>query len=242
MRNPKIVVVAAGLSEPSSTALLGERLAEAARSALERAGVEASIETVNLRSLAHGIADYMTMGFPSGPIGAALDAVRSADAVIAVTPTFKAGYTGLFKSFWDLTDDADLTGKPVILAATGGTARHSLMIDAAMRPLFAYLHADVVPTGVFAATEDFGADTSLQSRIDRAGGELAERVAWRLGPETATHGIGAEGPEAREGTSRSDASATPSAAQGAEAHRPILAGGSGLPPLTVTPFEELLKG
>ncbi|WP_082470530.1 CE1759 family FMN reductase [Curtobacterium sp. S6] len=239
MRNPKIVVVAAGLSEPSSTALLGERLAEAARSALERAGVEASIETVNLRSLAHGIADYMTMGFPSGPIGAALDAVRSADAVIAVTPTFKAGYTGLFKSFWDLTDDADLTGKPVILAATGGTARHSLMIDAAMRPLFAYLHADVVPTGVFAATDDFGADTSLQSRIDRAGEELAERLVWRFGTGEAIRGVTTVR-EAAEESVPSGSEAAASSGRGAEARQPVLPGGSGLPPLTVTPFEELL--
>lgn len=242
MRNPKIVVVAAGLSEPSSTALLGERLAEATRAAVGRSGVDASVETINLRSLAHGIADFMTMGFPSGAIGAALDAVRAADAVIAVTPTFKAGYTGLFKSFWDLTDDADLAGKPVLLAATGGTARHSLMIDSAMRPLFAYLHADVVPTGVFAATDDFGADTSLQHRIDRAGGELAERLAWQFGAETATRGNGTEIADAGEDTEHSDSGTTPSADQGVETHRPILAGGRGLPPLTVTPFEELLKG
>ncbi|MDN5639421.1 MAG: NAD(P)H-dependent oxidoreductase [Actinomycetia bacterium] len=177
----RLVVVSAGMGEPSSTSLLGERLAEASRAALERSGLAVHLEQIALRGLAHGIADHLTMGFPSGKLARALDAVRAADAVIAVTPTFKAGYTGLFKSFWDLTEDGDIAGTPVLLAATGGTARHSLMIDTALRPLFSYLRADLVPTGVFAATEDFGADAALQQRIDRAGAELAQRVAWRAG-------------------------------------------------------------
>ncbi|MFK0728928.1 NAD(P)H-dependent oxidoreductase [Rothia sp. BD8] len=178
----RLVVVSAGMGEPSSTSLLGERLAEASRAALEASGLAVRIEQIGLRGLAHGIADHLTMGFlPSGKLAQALDAVRAADAVIAVTPTFKAGYTGLFKSFWDLTEDGDIAGTPVLLAATGGSARHSLMIDTALRPLFSYLRADLVPTGVFAATEDFGADAALQQRIDRAGAELAQRVAWRAG-------------------------------------------------------------
>lgn len=217
MNEVRIVVVTAGLSEPSSTALLGERLAASTLSGLEGTGLAPIVETISLRGLAHGIADYMTMGFPSGDVGRALDSVRSADAVIAVTPTFKASYTGLFKSFWDLTADDDLASIPTIVAATGGTARHSLVIESALRPLFAYLHADVVPTGVFAATDDFGADSSLQHRIDRAGNELADRLAWRS--DTAR-------PEPTE----------------EEAQAPSLTDGSGLPPLTVTPFEELLKG
>ncbi|RUQ21684.1 CE1759 family FMN reductase [Kocuria sp. HSID16901] len=248
MRNPTIVIVSAGLSEPSSTALLGERLGEATRTALDRAGVSASVETIGLRGLAHGIADTMTMGFPSGAVGDALDAVRTADAVIAVTPTFKAGYTGLFKSFWDLTSDDDLLGKPVLLAATGGTARHSLMIETALRPLFAYLHADVVPTGVFAATDDFGTDTTLQTRIDRAGGELAERLTWRLGATGRQHpaepAVGLDSSDVAEDSApATDAgSGEKRAPVGTTPQRPHLAGGGGLPALKVTPFEDLLKG
>ena len=173
----RLVVVSAGMGEPSSTSLLGERLAEASRAALERSGLAVHLEQIGLRGLAHGIADHLTMGFPSGKLAQALDAVRAADAVIAV---------GLFKSFWDLTEDGDIAGTPVLLAATGGSARHSLMIDTALRPLFSYLRADLVPTGVFAATEDFGADAALQQRIDRAGAELAQRVAWRAGTALGT--------------------------------------------------------
>ncbi len=112
--------------------------------------------------------------------------MAEADAVIAVTPVFSASYSGLFKSFFDVLEDGTLAGKPVLIAATAGTARHSLVLDFAMRPLFAYLRADVVPTGVFAASSDFGSGAgvgvgggSLSTRIDRAAGELADQVLRR---------------------------------------------------------------
>ena len=93
--------------------------------------------------------------------------------MIAVTPVFSASYSGLFKTFFDVLEDGTLEGKPVLLAATAGTARHSLVLEFAMRPLFAYLRADVVPTAVFAASEDFGVDRSAAAgcptRVDRAG-------------------------------------------------------------------------
>ena len=74
-----------------------------------------------------------------------------------------------------MLDPEALAGKPVLIAATGGSARHSLVLDYALRPLFAYLRASLVPTAVFAATADFGADESgrsLTDRVDRAGREL----------------------------------------------------------------------
>ena len=77
--------------------------------------------------------------------------------------------------FFDALDPDGLTGTPVLVAATAGTARHSLVLDHAMRPLFAYLRAVVVPTGVFAATEDFGSH-GLSDRITRAASELAAAV------------------------------------------------------------------
>lgn len=81
-----------------------------------------------------------------------------------------------------MLDRDALTGTPVLLAATGGTARHSLALEHAMRPLFAYLRAATVPTAVFAAPEDWGATevgTTLESRVERAAGELAAAVAAR---------------------------------------------------------------
>src|SRR4029077_13598028 len=86
----------------------------------------------------------------------ALDAVENVDAVIAVSPIFSASYSRLFKTFFDVVEPGALVGKPVLIAATAGTARHSLALDHALRPLFAYLRAVVVPTAVFASSEDWG--------------------------------------------------------------------------------------
>ncbi|MFD3313993.1 FMN reductase [Streptomyces sp. NPDC058694] len=163
----KLVVVSAGLSVPSSTRLLGDRLANAT---VER--TSADVQVVELRDLAVEIAHNFTTGFPGPALGAALDAVASADGLIVVTPVFSASYSGLFKSFFDVLDPDALTGKPVLVAATGGSARHSLVLEHALRPLFAYLRAVVVPTGVYAASEDWGAE-GLVERIGRAAGELA---------------------------------------------------------------------
>ena len=98
--------------------------------------------------------------------------------MIAVTPVFTASYSGLFKSFFDILETDTLKGLPVLIGATAGTARHSLVLDHALRPLFAYLKAIVLPTAVFAASEDWG-DTrggALEGRIVRAGAELADQL------------------------------------------------------------------
>ncbi|GAA2918519.1 FMN reductase [Streptomyces mexicanus] len=170
MSERKIVVVSAGLSVPSSTRLLGDRLAQAVAA---RTGAE--VRVIEVRDLAVAIAHHLTSGFPGPDLSSALDAVTDADGLIVVTPVFSASYSGLFKSFFDVLGAWDrdaLAGKPVLIAATGGSARHSLVLDHALRPLFAYLRAVVAPTGVYAASEDWGAE-GLPERIDRAAGELA---------------------------------------------------------------------
>ncbi|QDQ98744.1 FMN reductase [Tomitella fengzijianii] len=173
----RLIAVSAGLSEPSSTRLLADRLARESAEALnggETGGAE--VRTVELRGHAHAIADAMLSGFPSGALREVVDDVAAADGLILVTPTFTASYSGLFKSFIDVLDPDALQGKPVLLGATGGTERHSLMIDHAMRPLMAYLRAMPAPTGVYAASTDWGA-AGLDQRIGRAAGEFAAMVA-----------------------------------------------------------------
>ncbi|MFJ2951880.1 FMN reductase [Streptomyces sp. NPDC087226] len=176
----KLVVVSAGLSVPSSTRLLGDRLAAvAAPAATAPEPGPADVRVIELRDLAVEIAHTFTNGFPAGALAAAFDAVAGADGLIVVTPVFSASYSGLFKSFFDALSVGDpdaLAGKPVLIAATGGTVRHSLVLDHALRPLFSYLRAVVVPTGVYAASEDWGAE-GLDGRIDRAAGELATLMA-----------------------------------------------------------------
>jgi FMN reductase len=182
MKNRTLVVVTAGLSQPSSTRLLADRLSAAAVAAAADLGVRLDTRVIELRDLAHDVTNHMLTGFPPAALRDALDAVAGADALIAVTPIFNASYSGLFKSFFDVVDKDALTDRPVLLAATGGTARHSLALEHAVRPMFAYLRAVPVPTAVFAAAEDWGgtdADGHLRGRIDRAAAELAREIDRR---------------------------------------------------------------
>ena len=175
----RIAVVTAGLSSPSSTRLLADQLTTATTEALRASGQRVEVDVVDLRALAHGLADRLVTGFATGELEEAVEAVSRADGVIAVTPVFSASYSGLFKTFFDVLEPGALAGTPVLLGATAGTSRHSLVLEHAMRPLFAYLKAIVAPTAVFAATEDFGGDRAagLDGRITAAGGELAALVA-----------------------------------------------------------------
>lgn len=188
MTTRRLAVVSAGLRQPSSTRLLADRLAAATADALGDRDIEADVEVVELREHAHALTDHLLTGFASSALREVEERVTTADGVIAVSPIFSGSYNGLFKTFFDVLDDDALTGKPVLIAATAGTARHSLALEHALRPVFTYLRAVVVPTAVFAASEDWGAggdaDGSLARRIDRAAEELAALVATtdRSGP------------------------------------------------------------
>ncbi|WP_037366151.1 FMN reductase [Nakamurella lactea] len=184
----RIAVLSAGLSNPSSTRLLADRLTDRVVGRLSTGSPDGDdtqggvrVDVIEVRELAHPLADNLLTGFPSGALEAAIEAVRAADALIVVSPVFAASYSGLFKMFFDVLEPDLLRGKPVLLAATAGTARHSLVLEHALRPLFAYLGATTVPTAVFAASEDWGSAAaggpSLNDRIDRAATELAALLA-----------------------------------------------------------------
>ncbi|WP_345154323.1 FMN reductase [Arthrobacter ginkgonis] len=186
-----IVVVSGGLGVPSTSRMLGDRLGQAARGALAERAIDADVAVVELRDYAADIANNMVTGYASPRLAEMITQVTSADAVVVVGPVFTASISGLVKSFLDVLDPKALEGMPVLLAATGGSARHSLVLDYAMRPVLAYLRAAVVPTGVFASTEDWGGDTgggALADRVERAGRELALAVE---GAAPAGRGTGA---------------------------------------------------
>lgn len=171
----RVLAISAGLSESSSTTRLAQRIGEA----VTAADPTGSVEVIVLRDLAQQITDATIVGFAAPRLQQVLDQVSAADAVVFVTPVYKASYSGLFKSFIDALDADALIGKPVMLAATGGTARHSLVVDYAMRPVFAYLQAFAVPTGVFASPHDWGTDgtSALVARIERGVAELMSVLA-----------------------------------------------------------------
>lgn len=179
----RIAVVTAGLSTPSSTRMLGDRLAHAALTELRTRGIDATSDVFELRDFAHDLTDNLLTGFAPPALEQMINSVVSADGLIVVTPIFSTSYSGLFKSFIDVLDPQALSGTPVLLGANAGTARHSLAIDYAIRPLFTYLHANPVPTGVFAASSDWGSNADevapLGARVDRAAREFADAIAAR---------------------------------------------------------------
>ena len=158
-------------------AQLADQLSAAAARELGLLDSPVEVTRIEVRDHAHAIADALLTGFPTGELAEAVAAISAADALVVVTPTFQASYSGLCKSFFDLVES--LAGVPVLLAATGGTERHSLVTEYALRPLVSYLGGVTVPTGVYAATQDLGGPGApkLAERIDRAAAELATLTA-----------------------------------------------------------------
>jgi FMN reductase len=171
-REVRLAVVSAGASDPSSTAMLADRLASRTVAAAEAHGVSVAVTTIELRTMANEIGAALVSQNLGPKLAAAVEALGAADGIVAATPIYKAGVSGLFKSFFDVLDNDLLIGKPVALAATAGTARHALVVDEAMRSLFAYMRALTIPTAVFAATEDWSGG-GLEGRLDRAAAELS---------------------------------------------------------------------
>ena len=184
-RLSRIVALHAGVSEPSTSQMLAERLAESTRRALEADSRLASIEVIGLRPLVKDIALASVGGPVSAELQKVVDALAAADGVVLVSPVFQASYSGLFKSAMDVLPAGTLEGVPVLLGATAGTARHSLVTETALRPLATYMTALPTPTAVFAASEDFGAAWQTPASSDQPEAPLSERVA-RAGRELAT--------------------------------------------------------
>lgn len=163
----RLVVVNAGVSDPSSTRLLADRAAQRVVSLAAERGHEVLVKTLDLRELLPELPAALSSQLLGKKFTAAVEALAQADAVVAAAPVYKAGASGLFTSFFQVLDNDLLIGKPVILAATAGTARHALVVDQEMRSLFAYLRTLPVPTSLFASTEDWN-DTTMGERVDRA--------------------------------------------------------------------------
>jgi FMN reductase len=170
-RTFRLVVVSAGTSDPSSTRLLADRAAAKVADLARERGNQVTVATIDLRELAGEISTALVSQHAGPKLEKAVAALVEADGIIASTPVYKAGASGLFTSFFHVLDNDLLIAKPVILAATAGTARHALVVDDQMRALFAYLRTMTVPTSLFAATEDWS-DAALTQRVERAALEL----------------------------------------------------------------------
>ncbi len=166
-----LVIISAGTSDPSSTRMLADRIADRTCELAACHGRTVTSSVIELREISADISSALVSQLITPRLQAAITALGEADGIVASTPVYKAGPSGLFSSFIDILDDDLIIARPVVLAATAGTARHALVVDEQMRSMFAYLRAMTIPTSLFAAPEDWG-DPALNKRIDRAAVEL----------------------------------------------------------------------
>ena len=167
----RLAVVSAGVGDPSSTSLLADRTAERVTALADARGHAVTVSVIQLREIAADISTALVSQLITPELRNAITVLGEADGIIAAAPVYKAAPSGLFTSFFHVLDNDLLIARPVVLAATAGTARHALVVDDQMRPLFAYLRAMTVPTSLFAAPEDWS-DPGLGERINRAATEL----------------------------------------------------------------------
>lgn len=174
-----VTLLSAGTGDPSSTRLLADRITSKVVQTLRADGHETAVTVIELAPLAADIASALVGGLRSDALEAAISKLGAAEVIVAATPVYKAGISGLFKAFADLLDNDLLIDKTVVPAATAGSARHALVVDDGLRQLFAFFRAITVPTSVFAAPEDWN-DPALTTRIARAATEAA--VLQAAGP------------------------------------------------------------
>jgi len=146
----RLVAVSGGLQRPSKSAALAEHLLD-----LIADDVPCEQHLVELGQLAPRLAGAVWRSQLPDTVERELGAVEQADILVVTTPVYRGSYTGLFKHFFDFIHQDALIDKPVLLAATGGSERHALMIDHQLRPLFSFFQARTLPLGVYATDKDF---------------------------------------------------------------------------------------
>ena len=184
----KVIGISGSLASTSrTTALVHQILLEFARTA------GADVQLISIADLAPALGAALSPDAPD--LGGVFRQVQAADALVVATPVYKASYTGLLKHFFDLLDPNALRGKTALLAATGGSERHALVIEHQLRPLLSFFDAHTVPTGIYLHDQAFEKDADgrgYRLRSEEAGPRIKRAVSQALvslGHASATHGL-----------------------------------------------------
>jgi FMN reductase len=188
MSKPSIVAVAGSLHAPSKTVTLATRIAREVASNLD-----ADVHVIQLAQIGRELGAALGRKELSSELEATLARVESADVLVVASPVYRATYTGLFKHLFDFVGQDALVDVPVILSATGGNERHSLVIEHAFRPLFAFFRAASVPTGVYANDKDFENGELVNPEVIRS----IERAAWEAVRHARARAENGAGPHAK---------------------------------------------
>jgi len=164
MTTIKLVAVSGGLGHPSRAAALAKAITAAIA-----ATIPIDAHAISVADLVGDLAGVVSAKGAPASVSEAVTRIETADALVVTTPVYRGSYTGLFKHLFDLVHHEALIGKPVLLAATGGSERHSLVIDHQLRPLFAFFQSLTLPLGVYANDSDF-------SKYEVSSDALKERI------------------------------------------------------------------
>lgn len=153
-----LVVISGGLNAPSKTEVLVQALVDTLAQAIP-------IQThfIKFSEIAPLFAGTIYRNQLPQQVQDDLIAVETADALIVGTPVYRASFTGLFKHFFDFVEQNALIDVPVLLAASGGSERHALVLEHQLRPLFSFFQAQTLPIGVYATDRDFSSEYTIQS-------------------------------------------------------------------------------
>lgn len=161
-----IVAVSGGLNSPSKTEALLQAILDELAQALP-----IHVHFIKFSEIGHLLGGAMERKQLPQRVQDDLAAVETADALLVGTPVYRASFTGLFKHFFDFVEQTALLDVPVLLAASGGSERHALVLEHQLRPLFSFFQAQTLPIGVYATDKDFSPAYTVQSEL------LANRIS-----------------------------------------------------------------
>ena len=175
MRQPVVLGISGSVSRPSRTAALVRHILDRIE---KRGGVQSRL--IELADAAPVLFAELVPAKLGSAARTIIEAVEHADLLVAATPVYRGSYTGAFKHLFDLVDHQAFAGKPVVLAATGGTHLHGLVTEHELRPLFGFLNALTLPTTIYAVESDFAdhrlADANVRARIERVVSEALDQL------------------------------------------------------------------
>lgn len=183
MRQPIVLGISGSVSRPSRTAALVRHILDQ----IERRGAVHShlIELADVAPVLFGELTPAKLGSAAKTI---IRAVEDTDLLVAATPVYRGSYTGAFKHLFDLVDHRAFAGKPVVLAATGGSHLHGLVTEHQLRPLFGFLNALTLPTTIYAIESDFAdhrlVDANVRARIERVVSEALDQLDLAAGRQS----------------------------------------------------------
>ena len=163
----KVVAVSGSVQRPTRTLVLLKALIAGLAQKLP-----IELHLIELSEVGPQFAGVLRREDLPAAVEADLQAIETANLLIAASPVYRASYTGLFKHLFDFVEQYALVGQPVLLAATGGGERHALIIEHQLRPLFSFFQALTLPLGVYASSADFDGHTlrtgAVTTRIAQA--------------------------------------------------------------------------